>query len=72
MSRTSKFFAKTFVKSTAVTYVIGKAVVTRGAGFVNSLIKDVRDEINKEEQAKDEPVQLDLPLEDSNEIAEKA
>ena len=72
MSRTSKFFAKTFVKSTAVTYVIGKAVVTRGAGFVGSFIEDVKDEVNKEEQAKEEPVQLELPLEDPNETAERA
>ena len=63
MSRTTRLLAKLFVKGTAVTYVAGKAVVNRGAGFVGSLYEDVKDEINKEEQAKDEPVQLDLPLE---------
>ena len=37
-----------------------------------AFIEDVKDEVKKEEQAQDEPVQLDLPLEDPNETAERA
>jgi len=68
MSRTSKAIAK------PVATIINSIVpVAKGLGkFGKNLYKDIRDEVNKEEQAKDEPVQLDLPLEDPNETAQKA
>ena len=62
MSRTSKFLAKGTVKGTALSVIAGKRLV----GFIGSFIEDVKDEVKKEEKAKDEPVQLDLPLDDPN------
>ena len=68
MSRTSKLLSKGTVKATAISVVAGKRLIDFGKAF----IEDVKDEVKKEEQAQDEPVQLDLPLEDPNETAERA
>ena len=62
MSKTSKLLAKGTVKGTALSVLAGKRLV----GFIGSFIEDMKDEVKKEEQAKDEPVQLDLPLDDPN------
>ena len=62
MSRTSKLLAKGTVKATAISVVAGKRLIDFGKAF----IEDVKDEVKKEEQAQDEPVQLDLPLDDPN------
>ena len=68
MSRTSKLLSKGTVKATAISVVAGTRLIDFGKAF----IEDVKDEVKKEEQAQDEPVQLDLPLEDPNETAERA
>ena len=68
MSRTSKLLANGTVKATAISVVAGKRLIDFGKAF----IEDVKDEVKKEEQAQDEPVQLELPLEDPNETAERA